>query len=117
MKAGYKPTFNWNKYQSNTKIQRRNQYLDYLTDPSYQGRNRCFVLSFENNAQQLSYKRYFLPAVEIKEYNVMIDGQNLFDQLVKTDLMITFKKLQLLKKMITQPVVYWIMFILKFILR
>ena len=29
---------------------------------------------------------YFLGTVEIKNYNVMIDGQNFFDQPVKTDL-------------------------------
>ena len=29
------------------------------------------------------YPRYFLPTVEIKDYNVMIDGQNFFDQPVK----------------------------------
>ena len=28
--------------------------------------------------------KYFLPKVEIKGYNVMIDGQNLFDQPVKS---------------------------------
>ena len=30
--------------------------------------------------------KQFLPKVEIKDYNFMIDGQNLFDQPVKNDL-------------------------------
>ena len=30
--------------------------------------------------------RYFLPKVEMKNYNLMIDGQNFFDQSVKNDL-------------------------------
>ena len=29
---------------------------------------------------------HFLPKVEVKDYNVMIDGQNIFDQVVKHDL-------------------------------
>ena len=41
---------NWNKYQSSIRIQKQNEYLDYLTDPNFQKVNRLFVLSFDNNA-------------------------------------------------------------------
>ena len=44
-------------------------------EPSFQRINRLFVLSFENDAQRISNKRYYLPNVEIKNYNVMIDGK------------------------------------------
>ena len=44
-----------------------------------------FVLSFENEAHRTSYKLYFLPSVEMKDYNDMIDGKNFFDQQVKND--------------------------------
>ena len=30
-----------------------------------------------------SHKQYYLPTVEIKDYNAMIDGRNFFDQLIK----------------------------------
>ena len=56
LKSGLKRTINWNKYQPKVTAQERNQYLDYLFDPSFQGVNRLFVLSFENNACQTSYK-------------------------------------------------------------
>ena len=45
-----------------------------------------FVLSFENNAARTSCKRYYLPQVKIKNYNVMIDGQNFFKQPIKNNL-------------------------------
>ena len=32
------------------------QYLDYLVDPSFQGVNRLFVLSFEGNAVRTGHK-------------------------------------------------------------
>ena len=32
------------------------------------------------------YTRYYLPLVEIKDYNVVIDGRNFFDQSVKNNL-------------------------------
>ena len=67
-------------------IEGPNEYLDYLIDPSFQGVDRIFVLSFENNAHRTRHTWYFLPKVEIKEYNVMVDGKNVFDQPLKNDL-------------------------------
>ena len=43
------------------------------------------MLAFEDDAQRTSNKRYYIPNVEIKDYNVMIDGKNFFDQPVKND--------------------------------
>ena len=39
-----------------------------------------------SNVQQASDKQYFFPTVQIKDYNVMINGQNFLDQAVKNDL-------------------------------
>ena len=50
LKSGSEGTIKWNKYQSKATIQAQNQYLDYLIDPRFQGINRLFDLSFENNA-------------------------------------------------------------------
>ena len=61
----------------------QNPNLDYLTQPSFRGVNRLFVLAFENDEQRTSSKGYYLPNVEIKDYNVMIDRKNFFDQPVK----------------------------------
>ena len=64
-------------------MQERNRYLDHLVDPRFQGANRLLVLSFEKSTDRTSYKRYYLPRVEIKTYNVMIDGQKFVDQPIK----------------------------------
>ena len=63
-----------------------NRYLDYLIDPSFQGANRLFALSFGSVIDRIVHKEYFLPAVEIKDYSVMINGQNIFDPTVKNNL-------------------------------
>ena len=47
---------------------------------SFQVVNRLFVLAFETDAQRTSNKRYYIPNIEIKNYNVMIDGKNVFDE-------------------------------------
>ena len=54
-------------------------------EPSFQRENRLFVLAFEDDSQRISNKRYYIPNVEINDYNVMIDGKNFFNQPVKND--------------------------------
>ena len=36
-------------------------YLDFLIDPRFQGVNRLFVLSFENDADITTHTGYYLP--------------------------------------------------------
>ena len=48
--------------------------------------NRLFVLSFKDNDGRESQKKYYLSTVEIRNYKVMIDGRNFFNQLIKNDL-------------------------------
>ena len=86
LESGFKRTINWNKYLAKTTNQVQNRYLDFLIDPSFQGVNRLFVLSFKDADGQKGHKQYYLPTVEIKDYNVMIDGRNFFDQPIKNDL-------------------------------
>ena len=86
LKSGFKRTINWNKYESSVKTFAQNRYLNYLTNPSFQGVNRLFVLSFENENDRTSHSNYYLPKVEIKYYNVMIDIKNLFDQPINSEL-------------------------------
>ena len=80
LKSGFKKAINWNKYESSIKTFAQNRYLNYLINPSFQGVNRLFVLAFENENGRTSHSTYYLPKVETKDYNVMIDGRNVFDQ-------------------------------------
>ena len=83
LKSGFERTINWNKYLSKLELLAQNPNLNLLVEPSFQGVNRFFVLAFENDAKGTSNKRYYLPNVEIKDYNGMIDGKNVFDQTTK----------------------------------
>ena len=71
MRSGFKRTINWNKYQTKVSTERQNLYLDFLINPSFQEVDTLFVLTFENETQRTSYKRYYLPTREIKSYNVL----------------------------------------------
>ena len=80
LKSGFKRTVSWNKYLAKPELLAQNPNLNRLIDPSFQVVNRLFVLAFEDDAQRTSNKRYCIPNVEIKDYSVMIDEKNFFDQ-------------------------------------
>ena len=63
-----------------------NPYLDVLLDPSFQGVNRLLVLLFRNKDDRTAHTKYYIPRVQIKDYNVMSDGKKFFDQLFKNNL-------------------------------
>ena len=42
-------------------------------------------MSFENENGGTSHSEYYLPKLEIKDYNVKIDGKNIFDQPINID--------------------------------
>ena len=88
--------------------------INWLIDPSFQAVNRLFVLSFENATDRAVHTKYSLSIVEIKDYNIIIDRLNFFDQLAKKKLknIITFKILWLVKEMIAWLVVCKIKIIL-----
>ena len=46
LKSGFKRTINWNWYQSEPKTYPQDRYSNNLINPSFQGVNRLFVLSF-----------------------------------------------------------------------
>ena len=85
LKSGFKRVINWNKYLSKPELLAQNPNLNHLSEPSFQRINRLFVLAFENDDHRSSTRRYNLPTVEIKDYNIMINGENFFDQPIKNN--------------------------------
>ena len=45
--------------------------------------NRLFVLLFENETDRTSFSEYYVPKVEIKDFNVLIDGKPSFEIPIK----------------------------------
>ena len=78
LESGSKRTINWKKHQNNLENKEQNRYFDSLIDPSFQGVNRLFFLSFENRTDREVHRKYYIPKVEIKDYNFIIDGINFF---------------------------------------
>ena len=63
-------------------IQPQTNNLNYLIDPTLTNVNRLFILSFtRDNASDKrdSFLDYYVLDVEIKDFNVLIDGKCFFD--------------------------------------
>ena len=86
LKSGFKRVINWNKYLSKPELLAQNPNLNHLVEPSFQGVNRLFVLAFEGDDNRTAHDSYYLPTVEIKDYNIMINGENIFDQPIKNNI-------------------------------
>ena len=65
--------------------QTQNNNLNYLIDPTFTKVNRLLVLSFENENDRTSFSKYYVPNVQIKDFNVLIDGQSFFDMPIKNE--------------------------------
>ena len=63
--------------------QTKNNNSNYLIDPTFTNVNGLFVLSFENEYDRTSFTDYYLLKVEIKYFNVLIDGKPFFEISIK----------------------------------
>ena len=85
LKSRFKRTIKWNKYRSQMTTQPQN---NYLIDPTFTNIYRLLVLSFTRNNSVDNrdfFSHYFVPNVEIKDFNVLIEGKSFFDLPVKNE--------------------------------
>ena len=83
LKTGFKRTITWNNYRSTITNQAANNNLNYLIDPTFTKVHRLFVLAYANEDDRTSYSQHYVPNIEIKNYNVIIDGKPFFELPVK----------------------------------
>ena len=95
----FKRSVFWNKYKIErlTVAANANNDCRALLDAYFQGVNRLFVLVFNSAAgnprlvNREGYRKYYLPRVDIKKYNVLIDGKNFYDQAINSQIKNTMK--------------------------
>ena len=86
VKQEFERTISWNKHRSEIITQPKNNNLDYLTDPTFRNINRLLVLLFKNgnnDPARYSFDKYYIPLVEIKDFNALINNKSFFDRLIK----------------------------------
>ena len=88
---GFQRSIYWNEY----KAKEINENADanvfkYINlDPSFQGVNRLFVMAYNRANGQLTRngkQKYYLPRIDLKKYNVIIDGRNFYDNPIESDI-------------------------------
>ena len=58
-----------------------------MIDPTFRNINRLFALSFKisnDDLTRLSFHKYYITLVEIKNFNVFFDSKPFFDEPVKS---------------------------------
>ena len=99
LNEGFKRSVYWNEYKSKieTKEADANNLIKFPLDVSFQGVNILFVLALDNTTlangndgpnrvQRNSHRKYFLPRINITNYNVLIDGGNFYDQSINDEI-------------------------------
>ena len=85
-KQGFERTNFRNKYRSEITAYFKKNNLDYLIDLTFRNINRLFALSFRNGDDSPTrnyFDDYYVPLVDIKDFNALIDNKPFFDQPVK----------------------------------
>ena len=99
LNEGFKRSVYWNEYKSKveTKNLDNNNVTSFLLDASFQGVSKLYVLAFNdatlangdddaNRVKRDSHRKYFLPRVDITNYNVLIDGRNFYGQSINNQI-------------------------------
>ena len=89
---GFQRSIYWNEYK--TKVQdevaNANSFKYIPLYPSFQGVNRLFVMAYDNDDDNRptrnGKRKYYLPRIDLKKYNVIIDGRNFYDNPIESDI-------------------------------
>ena len=88
---GFQRSIYWNEYK--TKEINGNadaNVFKYINlDPSFQGVNRLFVMAYnrvDGQPTKDGQRKYYLPRIDLKKYNVIIHGRNFYDNPIETDI-------------------------------
>ena len=83
LKTGISIDLTWSKYGSQMINQTATNNLNFLINPTFNNVNRLFILAFPNKEDRRSFSKYYTPTVEIKDYNVIIDGESFYEMPIK----------------------------------
>ena len=89
---GFQRSIYWNEYKTKgqDKDANTNEFKYINLDPSLQGVNRLFVMAYSrtdnNQPTKNDQRKYYLPRIDLKKYNVIIDGRNFYDNPIESDI-------------------------------
>ena len=83
LKSGIHIDFEWARYRTQVINQSATNNLNHLVDLTLNTVNRLFVLTFPGKEDRNFFSKYYTPAIEIKDYDVLIDLQAFYEIPIK----------------------------------
>ena len=88
---GFQRSIYWNEYKTKEINENAdaNMFKYINLDPSFQGVNRLFVMTYNRENGQPTrngQQKYYLPRTDLEKYNVIIDGRNFYDNPIDSDI-------------------------------
>ena len=91
---GFQRSIYWNEYKTKELTENSDanlfKYINYIIlDPSFQGVNRLFVMTYNRVGGQPTrneQRKYYLPRTSLNKYNVIIDGRTFYDNPIESDI-------------------------------
>ena len=88
---GFQRSIYWNEYKTKeiSEDADANVFKYINLDPSFQSVNRLFVMAYSREPGQRdrnSQQKYYLPRIDLKKYNVIIDGRDFYDNPIESDI-------------------------------
>ena len=91
---GFQRSIYWNEYKTkendeNADANNANTVRYINLDPSFQSVNRLFLMAYNRVAGQATrngQRKYYLPRIDFKKYNVITDGRNFYDNPIESDI-------------------------------
>ena len=91
---GFQRSIYWKEYKTKEKDENADannaNTVRYINlDPSFQGANRLFLMAYDRAVGQATrngQRKYYLPRIDLKKYNVIIDGRNFYDNPIESDI-------------------------------
>ena len=90
---GFQRSTYWNEYKTKEKNEDADtdgNAVKYINlDPSFQGANRLFLMvssRADDQPNRNDRRKYYLPRIDLKKYNVIIDGRNFYDNLIESNI-------------------------------
>ena len=109
LRTGFKRTIKWNKYRSEMTNQTKNNNLNYLIDPTFTKVAIHYSQYLLKSTFTKVLSSYYVPNVQIRDFNVLIDGRRFFDISIKMVKKHTKKLWKWEETMIPRQPIYWIM--------
>ena len=99
LSKGFARSVYWNRYNTKSENKSTKNEYRYFLESNFVGVNRLHVLVYKNqnaSAKRFKTRRYYLPKGIIKNYNVIINGKNFYDQPIDYNI----KRYEEIKKLI-----------------